>query len=487
MRPPENDEEREVRELLARAERPVIVPPFSSVERRRTRTRLVPALVAATLVIVAAAAMGLALRDLRASSAPATSPAPSASGAPATASPAVSAVPSAQAAPAAPLSDRYGVIVSGRQSSYLRSETDPKTIASFSTDLSNAVVSPNGRMIAYWAGGGGGARVLMLIDLAAPAAARTLLTLPASEVAATSTFGGVAWSSDGTGLLIAVNSTEYVKQPVPDALNLYATLRQLDLPSGSVKEIARKELGFPFYPLAWDRARRISAAVEWGPGGFATSYVTVRDDGSLQRAALPGTTLPRSVRAAPDASRVLSRSFYADDAHAVYVWPLADPAQRTTLTAAGSDRVVEATWRDGREIVASVTSDAKSNDGQRLEVWPLQGTRRVVLTAPHVLEAVRPDGTAAITTAGVVDLALGTFAAMPADPGRGVSGSVSLAPSVPATAAPAQLSAITGRLGYQSDFIPPLTVYAISKTDSRWPRALLLGVRAGVGAGTAAA
>lgn len=48
--------------------------------------------------------------------------------------------------------------------------------------------------------------------------------------------------------------------------------------------------------------------------------------------------------------------------------------------------------------------------------------------------------------------------------------SPSITPSPVATASPspsAQLGAITGRFGYPSDFIPSVTVYAISTTDSR--------------------
>jgi hypothetical protein len=82
-------------------------------------------------------------------------------------------------------------------------------------------------------------------------------------------------------------------------------------------------------------------------------------------------------------------------------------------------------WRNASEILVSLTSTAGSNDGERLEVWTLAGQRRLVLTARQRLDAVRPDGSAAVTSKGVVDLASGASAEMPGNPGR-VLGSVVL-------------------------------------------------------------
>jgi hypothetical protein len=47
-------------------------------------------------------------------------------------------------------------------------------------------------------------------------------------------------------------------------------------------------------------------------------------------------------------------------------------------------------------------------------VWPLEGPRRVLLREQHRLDVVRPDGTAAITDKGVVDLATGALEEIPA-------------------------------------------------------------------------
>lgn len=94
MRPSASDEEREVRELLAGAERPVVVPPFSGVRRRAARTPLIPVALGAAVMIVGAVALGIALRDFREGTRPAT-------GGAATSSPIASASPTAMASASA--------------------------------------------------------------------------------------------------------------------------------------------------------------------------------------------------------------------------------------------------------------------------------------------------------------------------------------------------------------------------------------------------
>lgn len=413
MKPPASDDEREVRDLLAAAERPVVVPPFGAIQRRDARTPLATVALVAVVVIVASAALGAALRDFREGVSAGVVPFASPMSTPTEPSPSPAATGSgrptatSQLTPATPLSGRYGVIIDAGPP-YLRSETDPQRIGQLSGELFGGAVSPDGRKIAYWQYSNGAPTVLAVLDSAAPAQPRALLRVSAGEVA-----GGVVWSSDGTGLLIAVNSRDFVQQP-PDAPRLFATLRQVDVATGSVREVVRNEPGHPFFPIAWDRGRGVSVAVS-GVGGFVSGYVMVRDDGSMQVADLPATTLPQFVRAAPDGSRVLM--LHWQDSSAVSVWPLTEPAQRVTLRPDTGERVVAAMWRDAREIVASVARTADASEAERLEIWPLDGQRRVVLSAQHRLDAVRPDGTAAITSAGVVDLTTGALAKMPGDPG----------------------------------------------------------------------
>jgi hypothetical protein len=121
--------------------------------------------------------------------------------------------------------DRYGLIVG----SSVRSEGDAQTIAAVQNPLS-AAVSPDGRRIAYGQvlRGGGEARLLWLLDSAALTQPRIVHTLTDSETAAVSTGGGVVWSSDGSSVLIGINSTAYESAgPVDAGRYTYAALREV--------------------------------------------------------------------------------------------------------------------------------------------------------------------------------------------------------------------------------------------------------------------
>jgi hypothetical protein len=268
--------------------------------------------------------------------------------------------------------------------------------------------------VAYWESyrTGGGSRVLHVVDGWTPARPRVLITLAEGEVAATSTFGGVVWSTDGKGLLIAVNSRDHVPSSVPDAAWVYTTLRQVDVATGAMREIARTAPGYPYFPVAWDRARGVSIAVSWGPGGFTFGYQVFRDGADPSGVRFPVSTLPRAVVASPTAEHVLMRSFF-DETRTLHVWPVADATKPVVLSPRADERVVSARWRNDREIVLSLSLTDDREKGDRLEVWSLDGSRRVVLTARHRLDAVRPDGTAAITDLGILDLTSGALARIP--------------------------------------------------------------------------
>lgn len=306
------------------------------------------------------------------------------------------------------VSDRYGLIVG----STVRSEADPRKLGDLATEQAsfNGAVSSDGRRFAYWetAPGAGEARVLRLLDGSAPAQARVVFALPETETATVSAGGGVAWSSDGTGLLIGVNSREYgvTAPPVGAERPRYAALRDVDVASGSVREIARSELSLPLRPVAWDRVRRIAAAVEIGHGGYIGSYVLVREGAAPIRTQL-GTDIAPAI-AAPDASRVLAVRFRPS---ALYVWSLAEPARRMTMEPALGESIEKAIWRNAREIVVLIASDEPA--AHRLEVWPLEGPRRVVLRGAQSLSGVRPDGTAAIVSGQVVDLETAAVSPIP--------------------------------------------------------------------------
>lgn len=305
-----------------------------------------------------------------------------------------------------PGGDRYGLVVGAT----VRSEADPRKIAELTAAPLNGAVSPDGRRIAYWEASpsGGEARVLRLFDIAAPAQERILVTLPATERADVSTGGGVVWSSDGSGLLIGVTSVAYASTPPPvgGERPVYTALRDVDVSSGAVREVARLMASLPLRPVAWDRTSRTAAAVGIGGGGYTGSYVFAHEGVAPTTTRMCCNIAPAI--GAPDASRVLAVSF---DPRALFIWPLAEPGRRTTMDAAVGERIERAIWRNAREIVVLIGGDAPA--AQRLEVWSVDGARRVVLHGAKNLAGLRADGTAAIADGRVVDLDTGATWAIP--------------------------------------------------------------------------
>lgn len=316
-----------------------------------------------------------------------------------TASTASSAATPSPSAPPAVLSDRFGLL----DGSHVVRETDRSALATLD-DVTDAVVSPDGRSLAYWQGTPGYARTLGVFETAT-LRARTVLTLPEAERAV-----AIAWATDGSGLLVGVTSRDVVPGGPVEAPYLYVTLREVDVATGAVREIVRHERTTLWYaPIIWDRARRVAAAVEAGPGGFAIAYVLFRDGEEAVRTALPATTLPRLVEASPDGTRVLMSGFFADQPHSLFVWDVATPASPTALPLGPSEFIVRALWRSRDEVVVSLRASQNTLNGDRLEVWRLDGSRRVVYRGEHRLSSVRVDGSAAILSEGIVDLESGAF------------------------------------------------------------------------------
>ena len=286
----------------------------------------------------------------------------------------------------------------------------------------NGAVSPDGRRIAYWetTSGGGEVGSLWTLDASAPSQSRLVLTLSDSETASVSTGGGVVWSSDGLALLVGVNSREYMPVPPVHGPARYATLRTVDIASGAVREVARLEPGLPLRPVAFDHRNRVATAVEIGGGGYVASYVVVRDGAALTRTHLETDIAPAV--ATPDGTGVLAVRFRPTAV--VLVWPVAEPERRTPLEVAAGERVARALWRNSNEIVVLIDGDAPA--AHRLEVWPLQGPRRVVLRDARDLSAVRADGTAAIVDGQLVDLVTGATSPIPGLTGKRVDASIVL-------------------------------------------------------------
>ncbi len=380
--------------LLRRPVRDPLVLPFSGVEARiPQRTHRAVVVLATVGLVVVALVAGSALAQRR-----------SAVGKPGTAT--LQPRPTASVTPSAGLlSERYGLIVG----SSVRSEAKERTLAALPSVPLGASVSPDGRKVAFWQAEreGGGARVLWVFDGGASTQARTLLTLPETETAITTTpSADIAWSRDGSALLIGVSSRDHVPPPPMDTVPVYTALRQVDLASGSVQEVFRIEASRALRPLAWHRTAGLIAAAEVGDGGYMGDYVLLRTGAGPSHTSL-GSDLAPALGSA-DGRQILTVRLRP--VSQVLVWPVAAPDQRVTMDAHEGERVTKALFRNSREIVTLV-SDASGT--QRLEVWGLDGSRRVVLAEARGLDAVRPDGSAAVTGMQVVDLESGATSTIP--------------------------------------------------------------------------
>jgi hypothetical protein len=116
------------------------------------------------------------------------------------------------------LDDHFGFHVGNA----VRSESKPQPL--FVLGIANdhgGVVSPDGRHLAYWV-----KNELRVIDIAANARPRTLLTITGKEYALY-----IAWSSDSTELVAGVNGP--AAHPAPDGPPAYTAVRAVDIAGAS--------------------------------------------------------------------------------------------------------------------------------------------------------------------------------------------------------------------------------------------------------------
>ena len=312
--------------------------------------------VVAVIVVLAALAVGLLLRDRSVSTAePSASPTSSAArtaiASPSATATSVVASPGASASPAAAgaiYNDDFGFIVTEPSRAAMRKESSDARIAAFTVPLQVAAVSPDGKRVAYWKfdnGVPGDTAQLRMFSTIGNATEETLMTLPAGQRG-----GGVAWSSDGAGLLY---STETGNFGVGGDGRNSATLNLWELAAGGRRGTiidSQTNTGWLYRPVAWDRSANLAAAGLTGEGGAMAFYVTVRinsdntfnaqrvDTRRLQD--LNGMSMG-SIRASSDAKFVLG---VEGESGSIRWWPLADFAANKSQAGAGKGGAL---WRPG--------------------------------------------------------------------------------------------------------------------------------------------
>jgi hypothetical protein len=225
-------------------------------------------------------------------------------------------------------------------------------------------VSPEGRRIAFWV-----KNVLRVADVLPNAQARSLITIsPKSEYA-----GYIAWSSDGTGIVVGVigGGGGYADGPPG-----YTALRAVDVAGGTPREIARIK-NANVLPLSWDRQARLIAAYEPVASG-TINYDTVTEDGIVQRTP-PGSQL-YFFQASPDAKQVFGRNLATGTGPflgttLLRVWPGGSFASGVEMRSVGGETIRAAEWRPG-------TSEIGVLFDNRLEFWTAGGERRTIALPP---------------------------------------------------------------------------------------------------------
>jgi hypothetical protein len=251
------------------------------------------------------------------------------------------------------------------------------------------VASPDGRSIAYWDP----------VDKGAVLNVRAVVGgTPRPVLRTQSDMSGNAftWSSDGTGLVAAIDNNCQEICPRPSVSELWT----IDLASGATERIASGKI---WLPIAWDRAAKLVAAGVTGSGGYLGAYDIV----DLAPA-------PYTVRSTPFVPTVIGRLKASSDARAVLLtldsgtssslewWPLAEPEKRAAVGFGG----IGAEWRPGTSEIWWVDGLSPAGcraapcSGSQLVAFDVAtGARRVAQrgTFGAALAGYRVDGSAAIT------------------------------------------------------------------------------------------
>ena len=298
---------------------------------------------------------------------------------------AVSFAPTASPGSSAVYNDDFGFVVTDvGAGSTIRSESGaPRQGLSFSSQ--GFAISPDGKNIAYWTlGTSAGPQQLRTFTTLGNATEQTWVTLTAGQRG-----GGIAWSSDGAGVLY---STETGSFGIGGGTNS-ATLDVYEFAVGGRRGTidTQTNTGWLYRPIAWDRSVNLAAAGLTGEGAGMAFYVTVRinPDNSFnaQRVDTRSNGMQmNTIRASSDAKLVLGVDFGSGE---IRFWPLADFSARKT---SGNGKT-GALWQPGTHKIGFLSADSfflfQADDGSTSTTF--RGVKPGSL--PRVFRA---DGTAVV-------------------------------------------------------------------------------------------
>lgn len=253
------------------------------------------------------------------------------------------------------LSDTRGFIAleGGISTARIRRETDATSVATLRGQGFTGAVSGTGRRVAYWVTSNGGTRELRVFDVASPDQDTSIAAVLETERGA-----GAVWSTDRTGLLVAVGSSG--RAGTGESPGEFSALRVVDTPTRSIHEIARLTDGTIFWPIGWDRDARLTGACVASADGNAMAYAVVGEDALSARVPMDPGIPARTVESSGDAVLGIMKE------SVIRVWSIASYNEHRELGAAPGERIALARWTPrGTEILVSIAD--------RLEIWPAAG------------------------------------------------------------------------------------------------------------------
>ena len=357
------------------------------------RNLWIGAAVIAVLAIVIV--IGLQQRDTGVTVASPTASATARGTATATATTATTAsAPTATPGGSAVYNDDFGFVVTDvGAGATLRKESSNARITGLSFTPQGFAVSPDGKNIAYWTPGTSSAPQLRTFTTLGNATEQTWVTLAAGQRG-----GGVAWSSDGAGLLY---STETGNFGIGGGTNS-ATLNVYELAAAGRHGTTidtQANTGWLYRPIAWDRSANLAAAGLTGEGAGLSFYVTVRinADNTFTRQQVDTKSrttfgMPmNSIHASSDAKFVLGVDFDSGD---IRWWPLADYAANKAQTGAGKRGAL---WRPGTHEIGFLSAEQLwLGDVDKFGSQGLCCTAFSGAPATSTLRTFRADGTAVV-------------------------------------------------------------------------------------------
>jgi hypothetical protein len=310
-------------------------------------------------------------------------------------------------------------VTDDRGNATIRSETSDRQVTAFTSQgrswtFLSQTVSPDGRSIAYWAPVNDGP--VLHVRPTDGGADRAVFT------GAKGMYGDAfAWSSDGTGLAVAIDNN---CQEICGAQGGQAVMELwvVDLVARTSERVAS---GRFWIPVAWDRAVNLIAAGVTGPGGYLTGYdvIDLRQKPAVVRSTPFSPSVLGRLKASSDARFVLL-SVDAFTSTSLSWWPLAEPQKRQDVPSSGAP----AEWRPGTSEIWWVGGLVPTGcrtppcSGTELSAFDVltAATRTLRGQFGGSISGFRVDGSAAMTlqrgateTIVVIDLRAGQTAQLP--------------------------------------------------------------------------